>query len=174
MAKFTCRVIKDTNGKYHADLCIAGRMVEGLPSNVDYNTLREAIRINTGIEILKRSQMIFERYNGKYYAMIDATQTRNDCRVTIQEILDGWKPDFGIKNDPLLIEGDKDVIAAVEGALCLYGSEDVYVYANQDTGMIDVCLYEQGEWMNRVANIANCNLPALEEAMRYRGVTCEF
>lgn len=115
MAKFTCRVIQDTNGKYHADLCIAGHIVDGLPGGVDYNTLREAIRQQTGIEILKRSQMIFERYNGKSYAMIDATQTRNDCRVTTDEIRVVADYDTGMINVEIIEQGERmNRVAAIE------------------------------------------------------------
>lgn len=174
MAKWTCRVIQDTNGKYHADLRIAGCMTEGLPSGVDYNTLREAIRQKTGIEILKRGQMIFERYNGKSYAMIDATQARDDCRVTIEEILSGWKPDFSIDDEPTLSQDDKYVLNAVDGAACMYGTDEIRVVADYDTGMINVEIIEQGEWMNRVAAIHNCNLYALAKFLDYRGVKHDF
>lgn len=174
MGKFTCRVIQDTNGKYHADLCIAGFVVDGLPSGVDYNTLREAIRRQTGIEILKRSQMIFERYNGKSYAMIDATQTRNDCRVTIEEILSGWQPDFSVDNDTTLSQDDKAVLTAIDGASCVYGTDEIRVVADYDTGMINVEIIEQGEWMNRVAAIECCNLDALAKILDIRGVEHDF
>lgn len=52
------------------------------------------IRRMTGIEILKHKNMIFEGSGRKRYALIDNTQTRNDCRVTLQERINGWKPCF--------------------------------------------------------------------------------
>lgn len=94
MSKWTCEVVKDFNGLYYCNMCIDGKMVEGLPEYVDYNTLKAAIRRMTGIEILKHKNMIFEGSGRKRYALIDNTQTRNDCRVTLQERINGWKPCF--------------------------------------------------------------------------------
>ena len=94
MSKWYCEVVKDFNGVYYANMCINGNVVEGLPENVDYKTLKAAIKIQTGKEILKCKDMIFERFGRKQYALIDFTQTRNDCRVTFKERLNTYKPDF--------------------------------------------------------------------------------
>jgi len=99
MSKWTCEVVKDRKGTYCACMNIEGKYVEGLPMNVDYRTLKEAIRNKTGIEILKHKNMIFEGKGKEKYAVIDATQYRGegkDCRVTYQDLLDGWKPKFTI------------------------------------------------------------------------------
>jgi len=92
--RWTCEIVKDFNGVYYANMFIEGQKVENLPEYVDYNTLKAAIRQETGVEILKCKDMIFEKSGRKYYAFLDNTQTRPDCRVTLKERLNGYKPDF--------------------------------------------------------------------------------
>lgn len=94
MNKWTCTVIQNTGiGKYHANMLINNKIVDGIPFDVDYKTLMEAIKRITGISILKRKEMIFERLSDfEKIATIDATQTRNDCRVTVEERISGWMP----------------------------------------------------------------------------------
>lgn len=92
--KWTCTIIQ-SNGKYRAIMERGGKSVEDLPSEVDYRTLKEAIRLKTGVEILKRKDMIFERLSDfEKIATIDATQHREnrDCRVTMKDRKNGWKP----------------------------------------------------------------------------------
>lgn len=95
MRHWTCTIIQK-EGKYSAILLIENVEVEGLPSEVDYRTLREAIRAKTGIHILKRKDMIFEKLSDfEKIATIDATQRRwggKDCRVRLAERKAGWKP----------------------------------------------------------------------------------
>lgn len=94
MKKWTCTVIQNTDsGKYRADMLINNKSVDGIPFDVDYKTLTEAIKRITGISILKRKEMIFERLSDfERIATIDATQCRKDCRVTVSERINGWKP----------------------------------------------------------------------------------
>lgn len=92
--KWICEVVQDFNGKYYANMTIAEKKVEGLPEYVDYKTLCEAIERKTGIRILKRKDMIFEHFQRKAYALIDATQCRSDCRVRLAEVKNGWKPNW--------------------------------------------------------------------------------
>ena len=92
--RWICEVVRDFDGTYYANMTIEGKSVDGLPEYVDYKTLKEAIKNKTGIEILKCKDMIFEKFGRKYYALIDATQTRSDCRVTFEERLHGYKPCF--------------------------------------------------------------------------------
>lgn len=94
MSKWTCTVIQNTDtGKYRAFMDIDGKSVEGLPFDVGYNILRQEIKNITHKEILKRKDMAFERLSDfEIIATIDATQTRNDCRVTLAERINGWKP----------------------------------------------------------------------------------
>ena len=94
MKKWTCTVIQNTgSGKYHANMLINNKIVDGIPFDVDYKTLMEAIKCITGISILKRKEMIFERLSDfEKIATIDATQCRNDCRVTVEERINGWNP----------------------------------------------------------------------------------
>ena len=94
MKKWTCTVIQNTDsGKYRADMLINNKTVDGIPFDVDYKTLMEAIKRITGISILKRKEMIFERLSDfEKIATIDATQPRNDCRVTVEERINGWNP----------------------------------------------------------------------------------
>lgn len=92
--KWTITVIQ-TNGKYRAIMLMNNKEIE-LPSGVDYRTLKNAIRLKTGVEILKRKDMIFEKLSDfEKIATIDNTQYRGagkDCRVTIQERKNGWEP----------------------------------------------------------------------------------
>ena len=94
MRKWICTVIQNADsGKYHADVLINNKSVDGIPFDVDYKTLTEAIKRVTGISILKRKEMIFERLSDfERIATIDATQPRNDCRVTVEERINGWNP----------------------------------------------------------------------------------
>lgn len=95
MSKFTCEVVQDFDGTYYANMYVDNIYIEGLPEYVDYNTLKEAIKNKTGVQILKRKDMIFERLGRKKYALIDATQYRGegtDCRVRVEELIKGWKP----------------------------------------------------------------------------------
>lgn len=87
-------VVQDYDGTYYANMIRGGKPVVGLPEHVDYNALRDAIREKTGVVILKRKEMFFQQSGHKKYAYIDNTQERNDCRVTLQEITNGWRPQF--------------------------------------------------------------------------------
>lgn len=90
--KWTCTIIQ-CDGKYRAVMLIDNKEVDGIASDVDYRTLSQSIKQITGIEILKRKDMIFERLSDfEKIATIDATQPRNDCRVTVIERINGWNP----------------------------------------------------------------------------------
>ena len=84
MKKWTCEVVQDFDGSYYANMYVNGKHID-LPQYVDYTTLRNAIKERTGIEILLRKDMIFERMGRKKYALLDATQERADVRVTFRE-----------------------------------------------------------------------------------------
>lgn len=92
--KWFIEVIQDFDGSYYANLTIDGDLINDLPIHVNYNTLKKAIKNQTGIEILKRKDMIFHQYGRKKYAYIDATQNLPDCRITLSDILNGHKPKF--------------------------------------------------------------------------------
>lgn len=94
--RWCCTIIYDESTRtYRANMLIEGKYVEGLEEGLTYLALRKRIRALTGIEILKRTSMKFERLSDfEKYATIDATQTRHDGRVTAAERLRGWKPDF--------------------------------------------------------------------------------
>ena len=94
MNKWTCTIIQNTgSGKYHADMLINNKNVDGIPFDVDYKTLTEAIKRITGISILKRKEMIFERLSEfEKIEKLDNTQCRNACRVTVEERIRGWMP----------------------------------------------------------------------------------
>lgn len=92
MRKWTCTIIQ-RDGKYRAVMLINNKEVDGIASDVDYRALSQSIKQITGIEILKRKDMIFERLSDfEKIATIDATQPRNDCRVTVTERINGWNP----------------------------------------------------------------------------------
>ena len=93
MKKWYCKVIYTKGIGYRAIMEINGITVNGLPCDVDYNTLKQAILLKTGIVILKRKDMIFEKLSDfEQVATIDNTQVRNDCRVTIAELINGYEP----------------------------------------------------------------------------------
>lgn len=92
MGRFICEVVKDFDGTYYANMSVDGKTVQGLPEHVSYNVLKGAIREIANVEILKCKDMLWEKVGRKRYALIDATQTRADCRVTRSEVLSGWKP----------------------------------------------------------------------------------
>lgn len=86
MRKFVCTIIHHKDRKYRALMEMNGCEVKGLPEDVDYKTLVQAIRLKTGIEILKRKDMLFEKLSDfETIATIDSTQTRDDCRVSVKE-----------------------------------------------------------------------------------------
>ena len=95
------KVIRTAEGKYYARMEIEGNEVKNLPEDVDYNTLKNAIELKTGIVILKHKDMFFEKLSAtEKIATIDATQCRGDgkdCRVRIEELVRGWKPAWEIR-----------------------------------------------------------------------------
>lgn len=93
MNRWFCKIIRNSENKYYAVMEIEGKQVQGLAKNVDYRTLSKSIENKTGITILKCKDMIFEKLSAtEKVATIDCTQSRNgDCRVTMKELLNGWK-----------------------------------------------------------------------------------
>lgn len=94
MGKFFIEVVQDLDGTYYANMVMDGKPVQGLKEHVDYTALREDIRLKTGVVILLKKDMKFQQSGHKKYAYIDNTQVRADCRVTLDEMRNGWKPDF--------------------------------------------------------------------------------
>ena len=97
--KWFLEVVQCQDGTYYANMAVARNFVRGLPEYVDYNTLRRAIRLKTGISILPKKDMIFQKSGTRNYAYIDATQPREDCRVTLEEMKNGWKPGWSNTHD---------------------------------------------------------------------------
>lgn len=97
--KWFLEVVQCKDGTYYANMAVEGNFVRDLPLYVDYNTLKRAIRLKTGISILHKKDMIFQRSGTQNYAYIDATQPREDCRVTLEEMNNGWKPGWGNTHD---------------------------------------------------------------------------
>ena len=102
MGRWTCTIIQNTEtGKYRvADFRINGKDVEECLKITEsyYKPLVDEVRRVTGIYLLKRRDMIFERLSDfEKITTIDATQYRGegkDCRVTIKERIAGWQPCF--------------------------------------------------------------------------------
>lgn len=94
--RWCCTVIyNEYDGRYRAILQVEGKRIEEVNEYLPYLALRKRIRALTGIEILKRTDMKFERLSDfEKIARIDATQPREDCRVTLKEVWSGWQPDF--------------------------------------------------------------------------------
>lgn len=103
MSKWFVEVVKNNfNGKYHANMMVDGKVVGVLARDMDYNTLREDIRVKTGIELPKKKDMQFWTYDGKSYAILDFTRDRDDHRVTQYEVMygrPGWRPDFDVSSE---------------------------------------------------------------------------
>lgn len=98
MSKWFIEIVKDFNGVYYCNLTVAGELIKELPEYVDYNTLKEAIRLKTGIKILPRNKLVWQKDGRKSYAYIDATQPcKNGCVVTLEEIKAGHKPNWDEK-----------------------------------------------------------------------------
>ena len=98
--KFFLEVVQDQGGKYYANMTMGGGAVKPfavkrLPRSVDYRTLAEGIKKRTGVEIPKRKHLSFERFGGKRYAYVDATQPlEKGSVVTLWQVLAGHRPDF--------------------------------------------------------------------------------
>ena len=97
--RWTCTIVQNTEtGKYRiADFRINGIVVWELQllSEVYYLALKEEVKRVTGIQLLPRRDMFFEKLSDfEKIATIDNTQVRNDCRVTIKERIAGWQPCF--------------------------------------------------------------------------------
>ncbi|WP_252241620.1 hypothetical protein [Clostridium sp. ZBS18] len=96
MARWYCKVIKDNDNKYYANMEVEGKTID-LPIGVNYKKLKEEIKNKTGIDILKCKDMIFEKIScNEKIATIDCTRYRNngDCRIRIEELITGWKPSW--------------------------------------------------------------------------------
>jgi len=91
--KWCCDIIVLNSKSCYANLYIDGEKIN-LPHCESYTSLRSKIKEKTGIELPNQNQMKFESHNGYKYALIDTTQPREDCRVTIDERLQGWKPNW--------------------------------------------------------------------------------
>lgn len=100
-------LVREFDGSYYANMVIEGQWVKNLPKYVNYNTLREAIRCETGISIPLKKNMIFERHGRKRIAYVDATggntkwrkrinarELGYDCRITSKDFRNGFTPDF--------------------------------------------------------------------------------
>lgn len=102
MGKWTCTIIQNTEtGKYRvADFRIDGKDIYECTEITEsyYRPLADEVKRITGIHLLKRKDMIFERLSDfEKIATIDVTQYRGegkDCRVTLEERKNGWKPCF--------------------------------------------------------------------------------
>ena len=118
MKKWFLEVVQDFDGSYYANLTIDAIPVKGLPEYVDYKTLKNAIKEQTGIVILNKNDMKFQQNGRKKYAYIDATQNREDCRVTLDEMYQGWEPNFDsvwitVYKDTLGYQDDNDNLTEI-------------------------------------------------------------
>lgn len=71
-------------------------------------------------------------------------------------------------------KANTNVLAAVDGALCLYGSDEIVVRHNDYDSMIDVEIIGVGEWMNRVEVLEELDIESLKKELDRRGVACEL
>ena len=97
MGRWTCTIIQNTENSLYrvADFRIAGKDITErfrVPFDLNYRGLMNFIKEETGITLFKRKDMIFERLSDfEKIATLDATQEREDCRVTIKERIAGWQ-----------------------------------------------------------------------------------
>lgn len=104
MKHFT-EFVQDFDGTYYANMYMGGLDTNGkyvkpfrvdLPEYVTWRELRQAIYEKTGVSILKCKELYWSRLGRKKYAYVDATQPNpgGDCRITAQQMDQGWMPDF--------------------------------------------------------------------------------
>lgn len=142
MKKWFLEVVQDFDGSYCANLTVNAMPVKGLPEYVDYNTLRNAIKEKTGIEILNKKDMLFQQNGRKSYAYFDATQERKDGRVTLDEMKQGWRPKFDavsitVYKDVLGYQDEKDNLTEIvvpkewlKDTLKSFGEDDFGLWRN--------------------------------------------
>jgi len=70
--KWFCEIVKDFDGTYYANMTDENGLVKGLPEYVDYRTLSNAIKQQTGRQIVSRKYLKFTRLGRKQYAYINA------------------------------------------------------------------------------------------------------
>ena len=134
--RWHCEVVKK-NGKYSANMFIGGNRVEGLPEEVDYTTLYNAIRQKTGICILKHKDMIWFTVDGVVRAIIDCTQHKpnTDCRVTASEYRNNWKPNYS-----QMVKGFKVLAIRVVGTEVYY---DIAIFGENSMVVADMQCAEE-------------------------------
>ena len=81
-------------GKYHCSINTENCGVIDFWDEYDWNSLALAVEMTTGIRILKRKDMHFEKISEfAKIATLDASGAKKgDCRVSLEEIRQGWKP----------------------------------------------------------------------------------
>lgn len=199
MKKWFLEVVQDFDGSYYANLTIDAIPVKELPEYVDYNTLKKAIKEQTGIEILNRNDMIFQQNGRKKYAYIDATLERKDCRVTLDEIYRGWEPDF----DSVWITVYKDTLGyldevdnlteilvpkkwLIEALKVVEGVEDYKQWRSEYTadhtitiaqkalreGVIQACSDENISFEKNIKNLSSDNKDVLQALQDVVVLTC--
>lgn len=94
--KWFLEMVQCTDGSYYANLRINNVMITDLPEYVDYNTVKNAIENQYCITILLRKDMKFEKgcSGGKKYAYLDGTRQLDDMRITMEQMLDGYTPNW--------------------------------------------------------------------------------
>ena len=90
--KWYCNIHKN-GSRWYASMYIDKEYIKIQPCT-SYTNLRREVKYRTGIELPPKNCIKFESHNGYKYALIDNTQPREDCRVTIDERLQGWKPNW--------------------------------------------------------------------------------
>lgn len=65
--KIDIEIVRDSDGRYYANMLRDGIKVEGLPEYVTYRELRRAIEKQTGFRILPLNALKMHRFGRKYY-----------------------------------------------------------------------------------------------------------
>jgi hypothetical protein len=154
---------------------IEGRNIYDLPIDVDYRTLSKSIFNKTGITILKCKDMIFEKLSDtEKVATIDCTQYRNgDCRVTIKELLNGWKPAWEKQNIKVIKE-ENNIVMSNEATKLHSLFKDNYrdpKYCHRDkfiSGLTYTYIKKNGFDDNTITELLNSNIVEQYDNDAYR------
>ena len=94
MKKWFCIIIKKDN-KYSLNMGVYGENIDDEPINVKYNDLKKYMENKLGFKFLNCKDLIFTKISDfEKMAIIDVTRNREDSRVSIKEMKNGWKPSW--------------------------------------------------------------------------------
>lgn len=66
--KLVCELVRDFDGTYYANISVDGNRVSDLPENIDYRTLKKAIKEQYRVELPLVKDLVFQRIGRKSHA----------------------------------------------------------------------------------------------------------